>query len=70
MFSEDLESRGAIRMVTPHERHKGADVAVLERRHRVYQEARRRNPNRWSGNTRDWSRPGAVTLNPDAQCAA
>ena len=60
----------AIRMVTPHERHKGADVAVLERRHRVYQEARRRNPNRWSGNTRDWSRPGAVTLNPDAQCAA
>jgi putative transposase len=60
----------AIRMVTPYQRHAGADVAVLERRHRVYQEARRRNPNRWSGKTRDWSRPGAVTLNPDAQSAA
>jgi len=31
----------------------------------VYQDARQRNPQRWSGSTRNWTPAGAVTLNPE-----
>jgi putative transposase len=34
-------------------------------RHALYLQARERNTARWSGNTRDWSPIGAVTLNPE-----
>jgi hypothetical protein len=34
-------------------------------RHAVHQDARQRNPQRWSGQTRDWKPVGAVTLNPE-----
>lgn len=54
----------AIRYVTPDERHFAREEAVLAHRHRVYQEARERNPQRWSGPTRDWSPVGEVRLNP------
>jgi putative transposase len=54
-----------IRYVSPAERHDGRDVAILAARHALYQEARKRNPARWSGDTRDWSPVGAVTLNPE-----
>jgi len=54
----------AIRFVTPADRHFGRDVAILEARHAVYQAARQRNPERWTGETRDWSPPRTVRLNP------
>jgi len=54
-----------IRYVSPAERHDGRDVAILAARHALYQDARARNPARWSGSTRDWSPVGAVTLNPE-----
>ena len=54
----------AIRFVTPADRHTGEDVAILENRKEVYQQARRANPHRWSGATRNWSRPAVVRLNP------
>ena len=54
----------AIRFVTPAQRHSGADCAILKARTRVYQQARRRNPNRWSKGIRSWERPGSVRLNP------
>jgi hypothetical protein len=38
---------------------------VLAARHVVYQDARQRNPQRWSGLTRDWTPVGVVTLNPE-----
>jgi len=56
----------AIRFTTPASRHTGHDVEQLRRRHAVYQTARRRHPNRWSGPTRNWSRIETVVLNPDA----
>ena len=55
----------SIRYVSPAERHDGRDVAVLAARHALYLNARERNPARWSGNTRDWSHIGVVTLNPE-----
>jgi putative transposase len=54
----------AIRFVTPEQRHRGEDQALLANRHHVYQAARDRHPARWSGTTRNWQPIGAVWLNP------
>jgi len=55
----------AIRFVTPEQRHRGEDQALLTNRHHVYQAARDRHPARWSGTTRNWQPIGAVWLNPE-----
>ncbi len=54
----------SIRFVTPADRHTGEDVAILQNRKEIYHHARRANPHRWSGATRNWSRPAVVRLNP------
>lgn len=54
----------ALRYVTPDERHHGLDREVLAGRHAVYQRARDRRPERWSGETRNWNPIGDVFLNP------
>lgn len=54
-----------LKFVTPEQRHLGLDQAILSQRHRVYQAAKQKNPLRWSGQTRNWVLPNAVTLNPD-----
>lgn len=54
----------AIRFVTPAARHAGLDATILAHRHDVYQRARARNPERWSGATRNWTPIHTVTLNP------
>jgi transposase InsO family protein len=59
-----------IRYVTPAQRHAGQDGRVLAARHAVYQDARQRNPQRWSGSTRNWTPVGAVTLNPERDIVA
>lgn len=62
-YNEDHQHSG-IRFVTPAQRHDGTDIAILENRHQVYTEARRRSPQRWSGKTRNWSHIAVVRLNP------
>ena len=54
-----------IRYVSPAQRHAGDDHAILAARHDLYTQARKLNPARWSGKTRNWSPIGAVTLNPE-----
>ena len=53
-----------IQFVTPAQRHHGLDVDILAHRHEVYKAARARNPERWTGKTRNWERPSTVILNP------
>jgi transposase InsO family protein len=60
---------GSIRFVTPAARHAGLDAAILARRQRVYESARKNRPERWSRSTRDWSRISSVILNPTADAA-
>jgi transposase InsO family protein len=60
----------AINFVTPAERHAGLDTALLEKRSLVYEAARKRCPERWSGTTRNWQPILVVHLNPDQQIAA
>lgn len=59
----------AIRFVTPDQRHLGQEEAILANRQQVYQEARSRNPGRWSGSIRDWAPVEEVRLNPQHQPA-
>ena len=61
--TEHLHS--SIRFVTPDDRHSGRDLAILELRHEIYEGARARHPERWSGNTRNWNPITEVALNPD-----
>lgn len=61
----DSHLHSAIKFVTPNQRHAGSDKFILAKRHKVYLEAKNRKPERWSGKTRNWSQPTAVSLNPD-----
>lgn len=53
-----------INFVTPADRHRGLDEARLAQRASVYEQAKRQNPRRWSGKTRNWAVTGPVALNP------
>lgn len=61
--TEHLHS--GIRFVTPEDRHAGREEEILQQRQRVYERARRRNPRRWSGSTRNWQPIKTVYLNPE-----
>ena len=54
----------AIRFVTPDQRHFGHETHLLAKRSAVYELARRQNPSRWTGQTRNWSPAPAVRLAP------
>ena len=54
----------AVRFVTPDQRHTGEDVELLEKRTLLYEAAKARNPDRWTGKTRNWSHLKEVVLNP------
>jgi transposase InsO family protein len=54
----------AIGFVTPTDRHNGNMLSILAKRKAVYQQARRRNPQRWSRTIRKWDSPKDVYLNP------
>ena len=55
----------AISFVTPVQRHEGLDAQLLNNRKVVYEAAYAKNPERWSGSTRNWQRIEKVHLNPD-----
>jgi len=60
----DIHRHSAIRFVTPNQRHRGEDRQILEARKLVYEKAKSRNRNRWSGATRNWDHIDHVWLNP------
>jgi hypothetical protein len=58
-----------IKYVTPHQRHSGLADKVLANRKEVYQHAKERNPERWSGDIRNWDLLEEVHLNPEREVA-
>jgi putative transposase len=54
----------ALKFVTPGQRHRGEDRAILQQREQLYAAARAQHPERWSGSTRDWTPESTVLLNP------
>lgn len=55
----------AIHFVTPAQRHAGLDGALLRNRVAVYEAAKLKHPDRWSGATRNWTPITIVHLNPE-----
>ena len=62
-YNEEHRHSG-IRYVTPGQRHHGEDVAILAARKRLYEAAKDAHPERWSGDTRDWTPINEVWLTP------
>lgn len=55
-----------IKFLTPNQRHsEDHGLSILAKRDLVYKAAKLKNPNRWSGKTRDWSIENQVWLNPE-----
>lgn len=54
----------ALKFVTPAQRHRGEDQELLRQRTELYEAAKARRPERWSGTSRDWTQPEIVMLNP------
>jgi transposase InsO family protein len=61
--TEHLHSE--IRFVTPDDRHYGQETITLNQRKEVYAQAQQKNPNRWTGQTRNWEPIEIVRLNPE-----
>lgn len=68
-YNEEHRHSG-IRYVTPGQRHRGEDRALLKQRKSVYEAAKIQNPHRWSGPTRNWSWQDEVWLNPERETLA
>ena len=51
-------------MTCPRKLHHGIEKEVLNKRKRVYEIAKAKHPERWSGKTRNWTPIGQVELNP------
>ena len=60
----EIHHHSALRFVTPGQRHRGEDIAILEQRHVFYEAAKAQHPERWSGPTRNWEPEEIVYLNP------
>lgn len=54
-----------LNFITPNQRHQGLADQVFEKRQQVYEAAKAKHPQRWSGNIRDWSLEDKVWLNPE-----
>jgi putative transposase len=54
----------ALRFVTPEQRHRGDDLALLAARADLYEQARSQHPARWSRACRNWVPIDIVRLNP------
>jgi len=60
----EIHRHSALRFVTPGQRHRGEDIDILARRQVIYEAAKARHPERWSGFTRNWKPEEVVNLNP------
>jgi transposase InsO family protein len=59
----NVHLHSGIKYVTPASRHAMIDNEILENRKKVYEEAKLKNPNRWSRKTRNWDMIKKVYLN-------
>lgn len=57
----------ALKFVPPPQRHAGQAQELLRQRTALYEAARARHPERWSGNIRNWTLAPSVCLNPERE---
>lgn len=65
LWYNTVHLHSAICFITPDDRHYGREEQILANRHQVYENARRRQPSRWPGQTRNWNPVRQVWLNPE-----
>jgi putative transposase len=58
-----IHQHSGINFVRPNSKHEGIDKVILKNRMKVYEDARQRNPNRWSKQVRNWKCVDEVYLN-------
>ena len=51
--------------MTPCQRHREEDKAILSSHHNLYVAAKEKNPSRWSESVKNWDRIESGDLNPD-----
>ena len=61
----EVHRHSALKFVTPGQRHRGEDIAILEQRNTLYATAKVQHPERWSGPSRNWEHENIVFLNPN-----
>ena len=59
----NIHLHSGIKFVTPVSRHEMKDKEILKKRKVIYEAAKLKNPNRWSGQTRNWTNIEKVYLN-------
>jgi len=59
-----IHLHSGIKFLTPYQRHYGLDKEIIKKRIQTYEKAKKRHPERWSKNIRDWTLPEYVALNP------
>ena len=60
-----IHLHSGIKFLTPESRHRGIDQKIIMNREKVYELARKNNPTRWTGPSRNWRPETTVYLNPD-----
>jgi len=60
----EIHRHSGLKFVTPGQRHRGEDSAILQQRTTLYEAAKAQCPQRWSGPIRDWQPENVVYLNP------
>jgi putative transposase len=61
----EVHKHSCLKFVSPGQRHRREDTAILERRTTLYETAKKLHPARWSGSTRNWTPEKIVYLNPN-----
>lgn len=64
-WDNEVHRHSALKFVTPGQRHRGEDIAILEQRNALYEATREQCLERWSGSSRNWEHNGVVFLNPN-----
>ena len=60
-----VHHHSGLNFLTPYQRHNGHSNDVFQTRKLVYEAAKSRNPERWARDTRNWTLPNQVWLNPE-----
>ena len=66
IFGIGNHHHSGLNFLTPYQRRSGLSDEILSKRKEVYEAAKAEPPERWNGReTRNWSLPDIVYLNPD-----
>lgn len=64
LWYNEVHRHSGLKFVTPGQRHRGEDGPIFNKRKVIYEAAKTKNPERWSGSIRNWEPEKIVYLNP------